>query len=331
MKVFIIFKASGHAIKLFINHEVMRMAAALSFYTFFALAPVLMIIIYSTRWIVSDGKIEAGLYSEITNFIGADAALQVQQIIMNSGSLNWSSPASILSVIALIFSATGVFTEIQSSINAIWSLKAKPKKSWLKYIINRFVSLSVIIGLGFILLVSLIVSAGVDIVLNQLSNHFSKETVLFSNLSNLLLTVIIIGFIFGSILKFLPDAKISWRDIIVPSLLTASLFLAGKFLISYYIGKANPAKPYGTAGAIVIILLWVYYSSMILYFGACFTKAFAQRSGRNIYPDDYAVFVEQVEIQNKQSLQKQDDSIAVKSSDVEVVIEPGATIESKKT
>ncbi len=331
MKVFTIFKAIKHALLLFINHQVMRMAAALSFYTFFALAPVLMIIIYSTRWIVSDGKIEAGLYSEITNFIGADAANQVQQIIINSGTFNWSSPASIISVIALLFSATGVFTEIQSSINAIWSLKAKPKKGWLKYIVNRFISLSVIVGLGFILLVSLILSTGIDIVLNQLSNHFSRGTVLFSNLSNLLLTVIIISIVFGCILKFLPDAKISWRDIIVPSLLTACLFLIGKFLISFYIGKANPAKPYGTAGSIVIILLWVYYSSMILYYGACFTKAFAQRRGRNIYPNDYAVFVEQVEIQNKQSLQNQDDTIEVKSSDVEVVLEPGATVESKKT
>lgn len=316
-----IYACIAETLKLFIKNDATRMSAALSFYTFFALAPVFLIVIYTTGLFLHNNSVEVGLYHQLNQFIGADAVLQVQEIVKNSGNIHFNSFTSIISIGALLFSATGVFTEIQSSLNSIWQLKAKPKKSWLKYITNRFISLSVIISLGFILLVSLFVSTLADIAFSKLSFYFSNGTLVFSTIINFLITFIIISIIFGMIFKFLPDAKVEWKDIIASSILTALLFIIGKFLISYYIGRVKPTQPYGTAGSIVIILLWVYYSSIILYFGACFTKVFAQLMGRNIYPDDYAVFVEQVEITNKNSLQHQEEKVEVKKKDVAIVID----------
>lgn len=309
-----IYKTLIQTFKLFSDNNATRMSAALSFYTFFSLAPVIIIITFTAKWISGNTNVEAGLYNEIANFAGVDTALKIQEITTNSSNFSLGNLISWIGLFALIFSATGVFTEIQSSINIIWSLKAKPKKSWLKYLINRFLSLSVILGLGFVLLVSLVVSAGIDLVLQKIQAHIPSGTILISAALNIAITVAILSLIFGMIFKFLPDAKVEWKDIRSSSFLTAILFMLGKFLIAYYIGKANPAKNFGATSSVVVILLWVYYSSMILYFGVCFTKVYAQLNNRHIYPDDYAVYVEQIEVQNNATLQEQKETIDIKNT-----------------
>lgn len=306
------------------------MSAALSFYTFFALAPVIVLITFFSNWIYKDGVLEAGIYLELSQFLGTDAAAQVQHVVLNSGQFDWNNPVSIITLIALVFSATGVFTEIQTSVNLIWSLKAKPKKGWLKFIVNRFMSLSIIIGLGFIMLVSLIISTGIDILVAKLSERIPSGMLIASWLINLVFTLIVISLVFGIIYKFLPDAKVKWSNITIAAITTALFFMFGKYLISLYIGQKNPTSVYGTSGSIVVVLLWVYFSSMILYFGACFTKTFAQVSGQDIFPNEYAVFVENVEITNKKSLQLQDDNMEVKQKDVDIQIAPGAELNTKQ-
>jgi membrane protein len=323
-------KAFGKAFTLFVNNDVPRMSAALSFYTFFALAPIIVLVTFFSNWIYKDGVLEAGIYLELSQFLGTDAAAQVRQVVLNSGQFDWSNPVSIITLIALIFSATGVFTEIQSSVNLIWSLKAKPKKGWLKFIVNRFMSLSIIIGLGFIMMVSLIISTGIDILVAKLSERIPSGMLVASWVINLLFTLIVISLVFGIIYKFLPDAKVKWSNITIAAITTALFFMLGKYLISLYIGQKNPTSVYGTAGSIVVVLLWVYFSSMILYFGACVTKTYAQISGQEIYPNEYAVFVESVEITNKKSLQLQDDNMEVKSKDVDIQIAPGAELNTKQ-
>ena len=323
--------AIGKAFRLFVNNDVPKMSAALSFYTFFALAPVIVLVTFFSNWIYKDGVLEAGIYMELSAFLGTDAAAQVQQIVRQSGQFNWSSPVSIITLVALVFSATGVFTEIQSTVNLIWSLKAKPKKGWLKFLTNRIMSLSIIIGLGFIMLVSLIISTGIDILVAKLSEKIPEGMMVASWLVNLVFTMVVISLVFGVIYKFLPDAKVKWSNISVASITTSLLFLLGKQLISLYIGQKNPTSIYGTAGSIVVVLLWVYFSSMILYFGACFTKAFAQVTGKDIYPDDYAVFVESVEVTNKKSIQLQEDTVEVRKKDVDIQIAPDAPIDTKTT
>jgi len=173
-----------------------------------------------------------------------------------------------------------------------------------------------ILGLGFILLVSLVVNAVLDLLMQRLLTVLPEGSIWITYSANTLITFAVISFLFGIIFKFLPDAEIQWKDVRTGSFTTAVLFMIGKFAIGYYLGKSNPGGTYGAAGSAVIILLWVYFSAMILYFGACFTKVNAQFSGRKIFPDQYAVFVQQIEVQNKDSLQDQEVKTVVDENNV---------------
>ena len=289
----------------FIDYGVPRMSAALSYYTLFSLAPILLIVITICDVFYGRAAIEGTLFGQIQSFVGTPAARQIQDIISNAANSHLTTFASIVSMAILIFSATAVFTEIQGSINFIWQLRAKPRKSWLKFLLNRVLSLSMVMGLGFILLVSLALNAILEILLHRLLAVLPEGSVWITYAVNMGITFIVISFLFGIIFKFLPDAKIQWKDVRTGAFTTAILFMMGKFAIGYYLGKSNPGSTYGTAGSVVIILLWVYFSAMILYFGACFTKVNAQFNGRQIFPDQYAVFVQQIEVQNHDSLQAQ--------------------------
>lgn len=300
----------------FADNSVPRMSAALSYYTLFSLAPILLITITVADIFYGREAIEGSLFGQIQSFVGPDAAHQIQEIIRNAAKSHHTKFASIISIIALVFSATGVFTEIQGSINAIWQLKAKPQKGWLKFLLNRVLSLSMVLGLGFILLVSLLANTMLEILMKRLLTVLPEGSVWITYSVNLLITFIVISFLFGVIFKLLPDAKVQWKDVRRGAFLTAILFMLGKFGISYYLGKSNPGGTYGTAGSLVIILLWVYYSAMILYFGACFTKVNAQFTGRQIFPNKYAVFIKHIEVENTKPLAEQPEhKIVVEKKD----------------
>jgi membrane protein len=205
---------------------------------------------------------------------------------------------------SLIIGATSVFGEIQDSINRLWKLKAKPRKGrgLFRFIINRLLSFSMIISLGFILLVSLIINGAMDLLVNNLLKNFPSVTVIVAYIINIIVTFFITALVFGLIFKVLPDARIQWKHVRVGAFTTAFFFMAGKFLISYYLGHSTMSTAYGAAGSVIIVLLWVYYSSAILYFGASFTREYAVEMGSRIHPNNYAVWVEQVEVQSKKSL-----------------------------
>jgi membrane protein len=296
---------------LFIDYSVTSKSAALAFYTFFSLAPILLIVISGGNIFYQRDALEGNLIGQIQAFVGIDAATQIQDILRNASKSRSNLFASVFSISVLIFSATGVFTEIQTSINSIWQLKPKPRKGWLKYVLNRILSLSMVLGLGFILMVSLVVSTVMDLLMMKLVAFLPNGSVFFTYAVNLLLTFIITSFLFGVIFKLLPDAKMEWKDVRAGAFTTAILFMLGKFAIGFYLGKSNPGGVYGAAGSVVIILLWVYYSAMILYFGACFTKVNAVFTGRRIFPSQYAVFIEEIEVQNKNSLQEQSEATVV--------------------
>ena len=220
-----------------------------------------------------------------------------------------STTAAIIGIVTLIVGATTVFAQIQDSINSIWGLKPKPKKGWLKFLKNRVLSFSVIIGLGFLLLVSLSISALIDAFSDTLKAYIPEITVVILYIANVIITLAITTLIFGAIFKVLPDAKIKWKDVLVGAVVTSILFMLGKFAISFYIGKSNVGSTYGAAGSLVILLLWVYFSSTILYFGAEFTKAFAVKYGSKIHPDHYAVTTKTVEVESgNQSIQDKENS-----------------------
>lgn len=275
----------------FLDDNAFKLSASLSYYTIFALGPLLIIVISLSAIVYGKEVVEGKLVEQLSGLIGADAAIQIQNILSNAQQTHASTLGAIIGFIILFIGATGVFTEIQSSINFIWSVRAKPKKSWLKYLLNRLLSFSLIVGLGFVLLVSLLINALLLLLSKTLSEKFPHFPVGLFNLTNSLIILTVITCLFAIIYKILPDAIISWKDAWIGSIFTAALFLLGKFLIGYYLGKSNLGVTYGAAASVVIILAWVYYSSLILYFGAEFTKIYALHSGEGIRPKQTAVFI----------------------------------------
>lgn len=285
-----------------INDKIFRMSAALAFYTIFSIAPMLILIISVANYFIGKDAVEGEVYGQIRNFVGDDAALQIQQIIANSMLAEQFSFTAIISAAVLIFTATGVFTEIQDSINIIWCLKPKPKKGWLKIIINRLLSFSMLVSLGFLLLVTLLISALLTGLGNRLTNYFPLISVYYAYIINLGISYTATVLLFGAIFKVLPDAHIKWRHVLIGAIFTAALFLLGKWAIGIYLGRSKVNTTFGAAGSTMIVLLWVYYSAIILYIGAEFTKHYAQWRGSGIYPNDYAVWVENIEVEKKDRL-----------------------------
>ncbi len=306
MPVKTIWNSIKHAFVAFFELNVLKLSAALAYYTVFSLPGLIIIIVWVSDIFYGHEAVEGNVYGQITNLVGSDAALQIQETIRNATLSSEGSFATIVGLVTLIIGATSVFGEIQDSINQIWRLKAKPKKGrgWLRLIINRFLSFSMIISLGFLLLVSLVLNGLMDAMIGRLTQIFPETQVILAYIVNLLITYFMTSFLFGLIFKVLPDARIEWKHVRAGAFTTALLFMAGKFLISYYLGHSKMSSAYGAAGSIIVILLWVYYSAIILYFGAAFTRAYAICSGSHIYPNSYSVWIEQVEIEIKKDLQE---------------------------
>lgn len=283
----------------FIDDKVLKLSASLAYYTVFSVAPMLIVIIFFCDLFLGKEAVEGTLYSQIKGLVGNDAAIQVQQMIRNATLSQDMSWATIIGFITLVIGATGVFAEIQDSINTIWRLKAKPKKGkgLLTMVLNRLQSFSLVVSMGFILLVSLVVNGMIEILNKNLAKLFPEITVVLMYILNLAITFIVISALFAIIFKVLPDARIRWKDVIVGAITTAILFMLGKFGIGLYLGASKIGSTYGAAGSIVIILLWVYYSAAILYFGAEFTRAYVHHFGERIYPNQYAVWVKEVEVE----------------------------------
>jgi len=285
--------------------NIMKMAAALAYYTIFALAPMLIIIISIVQFFYGAEAIQGTLYPQIAAFVGSEAGRQIQDVVSNAAISGNSTLSTTISLVILLLTATGVFTEIQDSINSIWHLKAKPKGGIIKLIISRLISFSMVVSLGFIMLVSLIINSLVEAFMNRLSRMFPDVTVYITYTINLLITFGITTLLFCIIFKVLPDAVIKIKQVLPGAIATAVLFMLGKFGITVYVSKANVGSAYGAAGSVVVILVWVYFSAIILYFGALITRIYLQCSGHTIIPNRYAVFVRDVQVENKKPLAAQ--------------------------
>ncbi|MBX2922319.1 MAG: YihY/virulence factor BrkB family protein [Chitinophagaceae bacterium] len=288
----------------FIDDRVMKLSAALAYYTIFSLPGLLIIVIWIMDMFYGEAAVEGTIYGQISSLVGRDAAMQIQQTIRNATLSYQSGFAAVVGIATLVIGATSIFGEIQDSINLIWRLKAKPRKGWLKLIINRLLSFSIIVSLGFILLVSLILNTLMDAFINRLTLAFPETQVFVAYIFNIVLTFVVTSFLFGLIFKVLPDAKVEWKHVRMGAFTTALLFMAGKFAIGYYLGQNKMSSAYGAAGSVILILLWVYYSAIILYFGAIFTRVYAIHKGSHIYPNEYAVWIKEVEIAPEKPLKK---------------------------
>lgn len=302
----------------FIDNKVFKLSAALAFYTIFSLPAMLIIIVSVSDIFYGRAAIEGTLYHQISAFVGADAALQIQETIRGAALSQSSYFATIVGIITLLFGATSVFSEIQDSINHIWRLKSKPKGTgFVKLVVNRLLSFSLVISLGFLLLVSLLINGLMDMLITRLTVMFPELTVIVVYAVNIIITFGITALLFAMIFKVLPDARIKWSHVRAGAFTTAILFMLGKFLIGYYLGHSKLSSTYGTAGSVIVMLLWVYYSAMILYFGAVFTHVYALHTGSRIYPNNYAVWVQEIEVESAASIQQQPEQKAVvKTTDV---------------
>jgi len=288
MKFFRVIKSAAVE---FMADKGMKLSASLAYYTIFSIGPVLVIIISLAGLFYGREAVQGTIYYQIDDFIGNSAALQVQEIIQNIEKSQLSTSGAVVGVIVLLVGATGVFTEIQDSINYIWSIKAKPKRGIVKLLTDRLISFSLIISFGFVMLVSLIINALVDVLQKHLMTMFDAETVYIFQIVNYVVLFSIIAVLFAIIFKVLPDATIRWRDAFIGAAFTATLFLIGKFLIGYYLSHSSIGATYGAAASIILVLLWVYYTSIILFFGAEFTKVYTLNYGGGIEPNKTAVFI----------------------------------------
>lgn len=287
----------------FAEDRVMKLSAALAYYTIFSLTPLIIIILASATLFFGEAmKTRDKFFNEITDLVGPEAASQIQGFVDNANKSGQSTIGLIIGIGTLIIGATVIFIEIQDSINLIWKVKAMPKKGWIKMLTNRLLSFSLIVSMGFLLLVSLVINSLVvglgDKLVALISQTEIDEVIPVANdtmalliyILNNVLTLAAVTAVFTIIFKVLPDVNIKWKSAIIGALFTALLFSLGKYLIGIYIEKGTTVSAFGAAGSIIVILLWIYYTSVILYFGAEFTQAYAEKYDGGIAPSKYAVF-----------------------------------------
>lgn len=287
MKLKVIFKLLKETFQEWQEDKASRLAAALAYYTVFSLTPLLILAIAIAGSIFGQEAARGEIVGQIEGLVGTEGAKAIQTAIDNANQPDVSSVASLISVVVLLFSASGVFAQLQDALNTIWEVQPKPGVGVKGFIRKRLLSFSAVLGIGFLLMVSLIVSA----ILSGLSGYAQDlipGTDWLWQILNLVISFGVLTLLFALIYRFLPDVKISWNDVWIGAMITAVLFSIGKEALGLYLGRGSFGSTYGAAGSLVVILAWVYYSAQILFFGAEFTQVYARRYGSRIVPDKHA-------------------------------------------
>lgn len=271
------------------EREPFNNSVIIAYYTIFSLPGLMVIIINIAGYFYDKGEITSRLTAQIQGMIGGDTAGDVEAIISKASESKASTLATILGIATLIFGATGVFYQLQQILNKMWEVKPKPKQMILKLIRDRVFSFGLILAVGFLLLVSLALSAGLTAFSDWVAVHLSDSLNILFKLADIAVSLGVITVLFASMYKFLPDAQIRWKDVWPGAFLTAILFTVAKFALGLYFGTSDPGSTYGAAGTIILIMLWVSYAGLILLFGAEFTQVYAKRYGKEIVPTEGAV------------------------------------------
>ncbi|MFN2398189.1 MAG: YihY/virulence factor BrkB family protein [Gemmatimonadaceae bacterium] len=284
----------------FFDDEATWKAAALAYYTVFALPPLLVLLLEVASAIWDPVEVRRTLTGEFQSLMGQDVAAQIQTMITTAEQRTSSTGFRLLlSIGGLLFGATGAFVSLQSALNRAWEVKPDPKRGGLKnFIMKRFLSLGMVLGIAFLLLVSLALTSALSAAGDALLGGVSKELALAMNF---VFSFAVITILFAAMFKILPDAKVAWRDVWVGGIVTAALFVLGKFLIGLYIGQSNPGNAFGAAGSLAVLLVWTYYAALIVLLGAEFTQAWVKQRGREIEPEEGAVRVIEREVTVKES------------------------------
>ncbi|HEX8428145.1 YihY/virulence factor BrkB family protein [Hymenobacter sp.] len=285
----------------FMSNNSFRHAAALSYYTIFSLPPLLLIVITVASSVFGGEALTGQIYGQMKGLVGADSAKFLQDSIAEFTKQQKSGVASIIGVGTLIFAATTFFVTLQESINDIWNLKVKPRSGIWQFIRDRLLSFGLILSVALLLLISFVISAILSSFTDYLQRLLPEVTIIVIHLVDFGLSLFITSLLFALIYRFLPDAIIRWRDVGIGAFITALLFLIGKYLIAFYIAKSNPGSAFGAAGSAIVLLLWVNYSSLIIFFGAEFTQEFADAFGQKVQPKAHAVRIETREVPEGES------------------------------
>ncbi|PSP03879.1 MAG: ribonuclease BN [Cyanobacteria bacterium SW_12_48_29] len=278
-----------------------RLAAALAYYTVFSLAPLLIIAVATAGTIFGQEAAKGEIVEQIEGLVGSDSARVIETAISNANQPDVSNIASIISIIVLLFGASGVFTQLQDSLNTVWNVQPKPGRSMkgiIGLVLKRILSFSLVLGIGFLLVVSLILSAALLALSNYQSSLLPDLNFLWQ-IFNFVLSFGIVTLLFALMYKFLPDVKIAWSNVWIGAIITSLLFAIGKFLLGFYLGRGSFGSTYGAAASLVVLLAWVYYSAQILFLGAELTLVNARRHGSKIVPSNHAEFVTQPAKQQK--------------------------------
>ncbi len=267
------------------------LSAVVAYYAIFSLPALLIIVVTIASVFFGREAVEGHITGQISNMIGKEGAVQVQTMIANARKTGNTVLTSIIGIATLLIGATSVFLTLQKSLNKVWDVKPDPKKGgWKRLLQVRAISFGVVLSLGFLLLISLVVTTGLTALSDWLADRLPEYMLYVFHIINFIVSFGIIWLLFAVLYKFLPDAKIEWRSVWVGAAMTAFLFTLGKFALGFYFGKTNPGSTYGAAGAIILMLLWVSYSCLILFFGAEFTKVYAEKYGHRIEPTNEAVY-----------------------------------------
>lgn len=271
-----------------INIDPFRESAIIAYYAIFSIPGLLLLIVTIMGYFFGNETVNNDLIHEISKSMGASTAAQVSQILEKANESKATLWGSIVGVIILLIGATGVFVELQKTLNVIWQVKTVPQKGILPILKARLFSFGLILAIAFLLTISLVISTAIAAMSNWIKVDTSPFMISVFSIINFLLSLAVISFLFALMFKVLPDAEIKWKQVWLGSLITGILFTIGKTVLAYYFGKANPASVYGAAGSVILILLWVSYSSIIMFFGAEFTYVYAKTYSGTVAPTKIA-------------------------------------------
>jgi membrane protein len=283
----------------FIVDNSLNYSGSIAFFTIFSLPGILIGVILVAGSVFGEQTVKGELYRQIKTLVGESSANQIQDIILNLENAEFNYMALAIAVSTLLYGSTSVFASIQDGINVIWGIRLKPKRIALQFMLNRLLSIAMIVTIGFLMLISLSVDTLVVVFNNLLVNQLGEQSASFVAVLETISFTCIVFFVFTTVYKFLPDAQIAWKDVFRGALLATILFMFGKYLISFYLGNSSFATAYGAAGSLVLLLIWVYYSAMILLFGAEFIEVYTRKKKRIIGPSTQSVKIITKEIHLK--------------------------------
>ena len=260
-----------------------RLGAALAYYTVFSLVPLLIIIIALIGLVFGQEAAQSAILGQISNLVGEQSAAAIKDMIERANEPSTGVMATVIAIATLLFGASGFFGQLQDALNTVWGVEPKEGRGFWGTIKDRFLSFVAVLGTGFLLLVSLVVSSALAALGKWFNGLLPMPEIVLQTI-NFAVSLVVVTALFALIFKILPDVRVAWRDVWIGAAMTALLFSIGKFAIELYLGKSNVASAYGAAGSLVLILIWVYYSAQILLYGAEFTQVYANRMGQRIVP-----------------------------------------------